>query len=327
MAMQASEKIWFNGELVPWDQATVHVGAHVLHYGSSIFEGIRAYETDDGPAIFCLDPHIDRLFNSARIYRMEIPFTKEQIQQATLDTVQVNGHKACYIRPLAFRGLNNFSLDPRACPVEVVIITIEWGRYLGPEAIEQGVDVGVSSWGRMAPNTFPAAAKIGGQYINSQLIAMEAAERGYTEGIALDANGYVSEGSGENIFVVTNGHILTPPLASSILQGVTRRCVITLAEELGYHVREEQIPRELLYIADEVFFTGTAAEITPVRSIDGIAVGAGRRGPVTERLQTEFFGITGGKIPDRHGWLTPVNSQDHLMGLPVSRAAETISAD
>jgi branched-chain amino acid aminotransferase len=305
--MQASDKIWFNGQLIPWDQATVHVAAHVLHYGSSVFEGIRAYETGSGPAIFCLGPHIDRLFNSAKIYRMEIPYTKEEIEQAIEDTVAANKHKACYIRPLVFRGFDSLSIDPRTCPVEVAILTIEWGRYLGPEAIEQGVDVGVSSWWRMAPNTFPAAAKIGGQYVNSQLIAMEAAEHGYAEGIALDANGFVSEGSGENIFVVSNGHVLTPPLASSILQGVTRRCVITLAEDLGYQVREERLPREVLYTADEVFFTGTAAEITPIRSIDGIAIGAGRRGPVTERLQSEFFGITGGQVPDRYGWLTLVD--------------------
>jgi branched-chain amino acid aminotransferase len=305
--MQASDKIWFNGQLIPWDQATVHVAAHVLHYGSSVFEGIRVYETDSGPAIFCLGPHVDRLFNSAKIYRMEIPYTKEEIEQAIEDTVATNKHKACYIRPLVFRGFDSFSIDPRTCPVEVAILTIEWGRYLGPEAIEQGVDVGVSSWWRMAPNTFPAAAKIGGQYVNSQLITMEAAEHGYAEGIALDANGFVSEGSGENIFVVSNGHVLTPPLASSILQGVTRRCVITLAEDLGYQVREERLPREVLYTADEVFFTGTAAEITPIRSIDGIAIGAGRRGPVTERLQSEFFGITGGQVPDRYGWLTLVD--------------------
>ncbi len=306
MGMKAADKIWYDGHLVPWDQATVHVGAHALHYGSSIFEGIRAYENGKGPAIFCLDAHIERLFNSAKIYRMEIPYSKDEIGQAIVDTVKVNEHQACYIRPLVFRGLGGFSLDPRSCPVQVVILTIEWGRYLGPEAIEQGVDVGVSSWSRMAPNTFPAAAKIGGQYINSQLIAMEASQNGYAEGIALDANGFVSEGSGENVFVVSNGCVLTPPLSSSILQGVTRRCVITLAEELGYKVREEHIPRELLYTANEVFFTGTAAEVTPVRSIDGITVGAGRRGPVTERLQREFFGITGGEIADRHGWLTVV---------------------
>jgi branched-chain amino acid aminotransferase len=307
MTISKTEHVWFNGRLVPWDQAQVHVAAHVLHYGSSVFEGIRAYETDNGPAIFCLGPHVDRLFNSAKVYRMEIPYTKEGIKQAIVDTVTANKHKACYIRPLVFRGFDSFSLDPRKCPVEVAILTIEWGRYLGPEAIEQGVDVGVSSWRRMAPNAFAAAAKIGGQYINSQLIAMEAVEHGYTEGIALDANGFVSEGSGENIFVVSNGNVLTPPLASSILQGVTRRCVITLAEDLGYRVREELIPREVLYMADEVFFTGTAAEITPIRSMDGITIGAGRRGPVTERLQAAFFGITSGRIPDRHGWLTLVS--------------------
>ena len=307
MTINSTEHIWFNGRLILWDQAQVHVAAHALHYGSSIFEGIRTYEAGNGPAIFCLEPHVDRLFNSAKTYRMEIPYTKQEIKQAIVDTVEANKHKACYIRPLVFRGFDNFSLDPRMCPVEVVIITIEWGRYLGPEAIEQGVDVGVCSWRRMAPNTFPAAAKIGGQYINSQLIAMEAKEHGYAEGIALDVNGFVSEGSGENIFVVSNGNILTPPLASSILQGVTRHCVITLAEDLGIQVREELIPREALYIAEEVFFTGTAAEITPIRSIDGIAIGAGRRGPVTERLQAEFFGITGGQIPDRHGWLTPLS--------------------
>ena len=307
MTIQASDKIWFNGRLIPWDRATVHVAAHALHYGSSVFEGIRAYKTGNGPAIFCLDQHVDRLFNSAKIYRMEIPYTKEEIKQAIVDTVKVNEHESCYIRPLVFRGFDSFSLDPRTCPAEVVILTIEWGNYLGPEAIEQGVDVGVSSWRRMAPNTFPAAAKIGGQYINSQLIVMEAVDRGYSEGIALDVNGFVSEGSGENIFVVSNGHVLTPPLASSILQGVTRHCIITLAGDLGHQVREERIPRELLYMADEVFFTGTAAEVTPIRSVDGITVGSGRRGPVTERFQSEFFGITGGQLSDRHGWLTPVS--------------------
>jgi branched-chain amino acid aminotransferase len=306
MTINKTEYIWFDGQLIPWDEAQVHVAAHVLHYGSSVFEGIRAYDTGDGPAIFCLEPHVDRFFNSAKVYRMEIPYAKEDIQQAIVDTVKANQHTSCYIRPLVFRGFDSFSVNPQTCPVQVAVITIEWGRYLGPEAIEQGVDVGVSSWRRMAPDTFPAAAKIGGQYINSQLIAMEAAEHGYTEGIALDISGFVSEGSGENLFLVSDGSILTPPLASSILQGVTRRCVIALAEEMGVQVREELIPRELLYIADEAFFTGTAAEITPIRSVDGIAVGAGHRGPITERLQDAFFGITGGQIPDRHGWLTPV---------------------
>jgi branched-chain amino acid aminotransferase len=279
-----------------------------LHYGSSVFEGIRAYAIGNNPAIFCLVPHMDRLFNSAKIYRMEIPYSKEEIQRAIVDTVSINRHQSCYIRPLIFRGAGSLTVDPRACPVHVVILTFEWGRYLGDEAIEQGVDVGVSSWGRMAPNTFPATAKIGGQYINSQLIIMEAAQHGYVEGIALDASGFVSEGSGENVFVVTNGRILTPPLASSVLLGITRTCILTLAQDLGYEVREERIPRELLYTADEVFFSGTAAEITPVRSVDGIIVGGGQRGPVTERLQGEFFGITEGRIPDRHGWLTVVDS-------------------
>jgi branched-chain amino acid aminotransferase len=306
MAMQASEKVWFDGELVPWDRATVHVASHVLHYGSSVFEGIRAYETDEGPALFCLGPHLDRLYYSAKIYRMPIPFRQEALAVAIQDTVRANGHRSCYVRPLVFRGLDTLGLNPLSCPVHTAIITIEWGRYLGAEAIELGVDVGVSSWGRMAPNTFPAAAKIGGQYINSQLIVMEATRHGYSEGIALDAQGFVSEGSGENIFLVVDGEILTPPLASSVLQGITRRCVMSLARDLGYPVREELIPRELLYIADELFFTGTAAEISPVRSVDGIPVGSGRRGPVTERLQSEFFGITGGTVGDRHGWLTPV---------------------
>lgn len=306
MGVQKSDKIWFDGQLVPWDQATVHVAAHVLHYGSSVFEGIRTYEVSKRPAIFCLDPHIDRLFNSAKVFRMQIPYTQQEIKQAIVDTVVANRHKACYIRPLIFRGLGSLGVNPQNCLVHTVIITMEWGRYLGPEAIEQGVDVGVSSWQRMAPNTLPAAVKLGGQYINSQLVVMEAIRHGYAEGIVLDASGFVSEGSGENIFIINKGNILTPPLASSILQGVTRHCVITLAEELGYHVREERIPRELLYLADEVFFTGTAAEITPIRSIDGISIGSGRRGPITERLQTEFFGITNGQIPDRHGWLTPI---------------------
>jgi len=304
MAMQKAEKIWFDGELVPWDEATVHVSAHVLHYGSSVFEGIRAYATEQGPAVFCLGPHVERLFNSAKIYRMEVPYTREEIDQAILETVRVNGHKSCYIRPLVFRGVGSLGVNPLDCPVQVLILTMEWGTYLGPEAIEQGVDVGVSSWRRMAPGTFPAAAKIGGQYINSQLIVMEAKRHGYVEGIALDANGLVSEGSGENIFAISEGVLTTPPLAASILQGITRKCVIQLAADLGYEVRQEAIPRELLYIADEVFFTGTAAEITPIRSIDGITIGQGRRGPITERLQEEFFALTQGRLPDRHGWLT-----------------------
>ena len=305
MAMKKSENIWFDGELIPWDQATVHVSAHALHYGSSVFEGIRAYPFAQGPAIFCLEEHLDRLWASCKVYRMEIPFSRDQVRQAILDTIRANGHPECYIRPIVFRGWGTFSLDGRSCPTHVSIITVYMGKYLGEGALENGVDVGISSWHRMAPNTLPAAAKIGGQYINSQLIVMEAVERGYTEGIALDVSGYVSEGSGENVFVVRNGRISTPPLSNSILDGITRRCVLTLAAEMGLEVCQEPIPRELLYVADELFFCGTAAEITPVRSVDSIVVGDGKRGPVTARLQEAFFDIVEGRAADRHSWLTP----------------------
>lgn len=306
MAFDKTEFIWLNGELVPWDQATVHVTTHALHYGSSVFEGIRAYEIKDQPHIFCLDAHIKRMFNSCKVYRMDVGYTQEEIKQAIIDTIKANQIKSCYIRPLVFRGSGGFAVNPLPCPVEVSIITIAWGRYLGPEAIEQGVDVGVSSWRRMAPGTFPAVAKIGGQYINSQFIVMEAIDHGYAEGIALDINGFVSEGSGENIFVIRDGVIYTPPLYASILQGITRTCAISLARDLGYVVKEEMLPREMLYMADEIFFTGTAAEITPIRTIDHITIGSGKRGPITERLQTEFFGLLAGEVQDRHGWLTPV---------------------
>lgn len=306
MALDKTEFIWLNGELIPWDQATVHITAHVLHYGSSVFEGIRAYEIKGQPHVFCLDAHVKRLFTSCKVYRMEVGYTQEEIKQAIVDTIKANQIKSCYIRPLVFRGSGGFGVNPRPCPVEVSIITIGWGRYLGPEAIEQGVDVGVSSWRRMAPGTFPAVAKIGGQYINSQFIVMEAAEHGYAEGIALDINGFVSEGSGENLFVVRDGVIYTPPLYASILQGITRTCVMALARDLGYVVKEEMLPREMLYMADEVFFTGTAAEVTPIRSVDHVTVGSGKRGPITERLQSEFFGILAGEVQDRHSWLTPV---------------------
>lgn len=306
MAMQHPDKVWLDGKLVPWDQATVHVASHALHYGSSVFEGIRAYALSEGPAVFCLEAHLDRLWDSCKVVRMEIPFSREEIAQAIVDTIRANGHRSCYIRPIVFRGWGSIAVDPRPCPVHTSIITLEMGQYLGPEALEKGVDVGVSSWRRMAPGTTPAAAKLGGPYINSQFIVMEAVSHGYSEGIALDASGHVSEGSGENIFVVRRGKILTPPLAASILDGITRRCVFTLAAELGLEVREEAIPRELLYMADEVFFCGTAAEITPIRSVDGVVVGAGKRGPITTRLMDAFFDIVSGRVPDRHGWLTPV---------------------
>jgi branched-chain amino acid aminotransferase len=298
--------IWSNGGLIPWDDATVHVSAHVLHYGSSVFEGIRAYATPQGPAVFCLDAHIERMFNSCKVFRMDVPFTRDEIKAAILETVRANGHKACYIRPLVFRGCGALGVEPRKCSVEVIILTMEWGAYLGPEALELGVDVGVSTWRRMAPSTFPAMAKIGGQYVNSQFAKMEAHDRGFAEGIVLDVNGYVSEGSGENLFLVSRGKIYTPPLWASILEGVTRRCVIQLIADHGHALEEQMMAREWLYMADELFFTGTAAEITPVRSVDGVEIGAGRRGPITEELQQAFFAITSGEVEDQHGWLTPV---------------------
>ena len=298
--------IWRNGKLAPWNEARVHVFAHALHYGSSVFEGIRAYATPRGPAVLGLEPHVRRLFDSCKIYRMPIPYSPEEISQAILETIRANELQSCYIRPLVFRGVGVLSLDPRSCPVEVIIGAIAMGQFLGDEALKGGVDVGVSTWQRMAPNTFPAMAKIGGQYVNSQLIAMEAHDRGFTEGIALNVSGYVSEGSGENLFLVKDNVLYTPPLVASILAGITRTFVIQLARDLGYKVREETIAREMLYLADELFFTGTAAEITPIRSVDGIQVGQGERGPATARLQEQFFGIVKGEIDDQFAWMTPV---------------------
>lgn len=299
-----AEWIWKNGEFVKWEDATVHVTAHALHYGSSVFEGVRAYSTPQGPAVFRLEPHTRRLFNSAKIARMEMPFTPEQINEAILETIRRNGHDSCYIRPLAFRGVNRLGVEGRQNPTEVVIITMEWGRYLGPEAIEQGVDVQISSWRRIAPDTFASLAKIGGQYVNSQFITMEAHDNGFNEGLALDYSGNVSEGAGENIFVILDGVVYTPGIGSSILLGITRDTVLTLLNDLGYPVRYETLSRDMLYIADEIFLTGTAAEITPVRSVDRIQIGAGKRGPITKAVQDEFFALTAGEKPDRHGWLT-----------------------
>jgi len=306
MAIKQSQYIWFEGQFVPWGEAKVHVLSHAMHYGASVFEGIRCYETATGPAIFRLPEHVARMFRSCKIYRMEIPYTQEQVSQAIIDTVAVNKLRSCYIRPLVYRGYEQLGVEPRTCPVQLAIAAWEWGAYLGADALEQGVDVGVSSWRRMAPDTTPAGAKVGGHYTNSQLIHMEAAEHGYAEGIALDVYGYVSEGSGENIFPVQDGVLYTPPLGTSVLGGITRDCVIKLAKEMGYEVREVLVAREQLYTADELFFSGTAAEVSPIRSVDHIVVGAGRRGPITAKLQEAFFKIATGQVPDRFGWLTPV---------------------
>jgi len=305
-----AEWIWKNGEFVKWEDATVHVTTHALHYGSSVFEGVRAYATSEGPAVFRMQPHTKRLFNSAKIARIEMPYSEDQINEAILETVRRNGHESCYIRPLVFRGSGVLGVEGRKNPTDVVIFTLDWGRYLGAEAIEQGVDVQVSTWRRLAPDTAASLAKIGGQYTNSQFISMEAHDNGMNEGIALDYNGTVSEGAGENIFVVYNGTVFTPAFGSSILMGITRDSIVTLLKDLGYTVVKEPIPRDLLYIADEIFFTGTAAEVTPIRTVDRIQVGSGSRGPITKAVQDEFFAITSGKKADRYGWLTYVKQSE-----------------
>ncbi len=306
MAFTPSKLIWMNGKLVPWDEARIHVLSHVVHYGSSVFEGIRCYDTKRGPAVFRLREHVRRLFDSAKIYRMPLPFSVDQVVAACLETVKANGFRACYIRPVAFRGYGDVGVNPLGCPVDVVVAAWGWGAYLGTEALERGVDVQVSSWTRLAPNTLPAMAKAGANYANSQLIKMEALANGFSEGIALDSHGYVSEGSGENLFLVRDGRIVTPPLGASILPGITRASVIVLARELGLEVAEQRIPREALYVADEIFFTGTAAEITPVRSVDRVEVGPGRPGPITKKIDAAFRAILSGDVTDRHGWLEPL---------------------
>jgi branched-chain amino acid aminotransferase len=307
MAFDNGPFIWFDGRLVRWEEATVHVTAHVLHYGSSAFEGIRCYETVNGSAIFRLEPHVKRLLNSCKIGRIDVPFSQEEITQAILDTVSHNGQPSCYIRPLIFRGSEVLGVDGRKCPTQVAIITWNWGKYLGADAIDAGVDVCVSSWRRMAPDTSASLAKIGGQYVNSQFAKMEAVELGFSEAIVLDINGNVSEGSGENIFLMSDGVIYTTPIGSSILSGITRDSAVTIARDLGYEVREQTISRDMLYIADEIFFTGTAAEVSPIRSVDRIPIGTGSRGPITKAIQERFFGITNGQQPDKHNWLTPVS--------------------
>ena len=299
-------KIWMDGELVDWAKANIHIMSHVVHYGSGVFEGIRCYDTPDGPKVFRLKEHIKRLFESSKIYRMDIPFSPEEIEQAVLDTIKVNNLRSCYIRPLVFRGLGSMGVSPLNCPVNCAIAVWSWGTYLGDEAMEKGVSVKISSWHRAAPNTFPALAKACGNYLNSQLVKMEALQDGYDEGIALDSSGLVSEGSGENIFVVRGGVVYTPMSASSILPGITRHCVFTLARELDIRIERQGIPREALYIADEVFFSGTAAEITPVTKVDQIVVADGKRGDITTQIQRAFFDIVEGKVEDRHDWFTPV---------------------
>jgi branched-chain amino acid aminotransferase len=311
MPIKPSQYIWFNGKLVPWEKATVHVLSHALHYGSSVFEGIRAYETHKGVQIFRLKEHTHRFFDSAKIYRMEIPFSEEQINDACRTIVAANGlARGAYIRPLALRGYGELGVTPKTePPVEVAIAAYEWGAYLGAESLENGVDVCVSSWQRVAPNTIPAIAKAGGNYLSSLLIGLEAKRLGFDEGIGLSPQGLVSEGAGENLFLVKDGVIHTPTLAHSILGGITRDTVIRLARERGLDVREGAIPRELLYLADELFFTGTAVEITPIRSVDRLPVGQGKRGPITESLQNAFFGLFKGRTPDKWGWLDPVDMQ------------------
>jgi branched-chain amino acid aminotransferase len=309
MPIAATQYIWFNGKLVPWEKATVHVLSHALHYGSSVFEGVRAYATPKGVAIFRLSEHTRRLFDSAKIYRITIPFSPEQVNAAQREVIAVNGlTNGAYLRPVAFRGYGEIGVAPKIePPVDVAIAAWEWGKYLGAEAEAAGVDVCVSSWQRMAPNTLPAMAKAAGNYLSSQLISLEAKRLGFAEGIGLAVDGTVSEGAGENLFVIRDGIIYTPGFAHAGLSGITRDSVIRLARDLGHEVREAAIPREMLYVADELFFTGTAAEVTPIRSVDHITVGAGRRGPITEKLQKAFFGLFTGATPDKYGWLEPVD--------------------
>ena len=311
-----TKHIWHNGRFIKWEEATIHVLSHVVSYGSSVFEGLRCYSTPGGPAVFRLREHVRRMVDSARIYRMEIPYSAETLSEAMLELVRVNQMDACYIRPITLRGYGEIGVNGMKNPIDVYLACWSWGKYLGEEALAEGVDVCVSSWNRLAANTLPTLAKAGANYMNSQLMKMEALINGYSEGIALDTNGYVSEGSGENIFVVRDGKIHTPPLGASVLPGITRDTILKLAERLRIPLVETIIPREMLYIADEVFFSGTAAEITPIRSVDRIQIGSGRRGPIAEALQKEFFGVINGSHPDEHGWLTPVHA-----GQPASLRA------
>ena len=299
-----ANKIWFDGNMVDWKDANIHVLSHVVHYGTSVFEGIRAYKNENGVAVFRLKEHVQRLFDSAKIYKIDIPYTQEEIEEAILETVRVNDLDGCYIRPIVFRGYGELGVNPLNCPVNVVIAAWEWGSYLGEEGMANGVDIGVSSWRKPAPDTFPALAKCGANYMNSQLAKLEAIDNGYDEAIMLDYEGHVSEGSGENIFLAEGEKLFTPAMSSSNLKGITRDSIMTIARDLGYEVVEEVISRERLYSANEVFFTGTAAEVTPIRSIDHRQIGAGKRGPIAEKIQTAFFDIVEAKTEDKYNWLS-----------------------
>lgn len=306
MKLTPQPKIWFNGDLVDWDKAQVHVLSHALHYASSVFEGIRAYATPRGAAVFCLGEHVERLFHSCRIVRLPLTWTPAQIANGIRDTIRANRQEACYIRPLVYRGYGALGVWPDECPVDVAIASFPWVRPGEEQLLANGLAVGVSSWRRMAPDTLPAMAKCAGNYVNSALAVGEAKDRGFQEAVVLDVDGFVSEGSGQNIFLVHKGAVTTPAVGSSILAGITRSCVIQLCRDLGIAVTEQRIPREMLYTADEAFFTGTVAEVMPIRSVDGLVVGSGARGPVTQRLQERFFAVARGRAEDRHGWLTPV---------------------
>lgn len=314
--MKISSKVWKNGEFINWDDARIHVMSHVVNYGSSVFEGIRCYETSQGSAVFRLPEHMQRLVNSAKIYRMDSQFTRDQFCDATIELIKQSGLESCYIRPIIFRGLNEekpaFGVNPFPNPIDSYVAAWQWGKYLGEGALDAGIDVCVSSWTRITSNSLPAMAKAGANYMNSQLIKMEALLGGFSEGIALDDRGYVSEGSGENIFIVNGGKLVTPPLGASILPGITRDSVIQIAREMGIEIVETNVQRAALYLADELFFTGTAAEITPIRSVDRITVGAGKCGPITQKLQEEFFKIIDATRPAPFGaeWLTFVNATD-----------------
>ena len=306
---EGGKLIWFNGKLVPWDEAQVHVLSHALHYGSSVFEGIRVYKTPDGPKVFRLTDHIQRLYDSAKIYRMPIPYERDELIAVCKELIVANKlMNGAYVRPIALRGYGEIGVCPKeGHPVDVAIAAWEWGAYLGADGLEKGVDVCVSSWQRVAPNTVPALAKAGGNYLSSQLISAEAKQRGFAEGIALSTDGTVSEGAGENLFLIRDGEIVTPPSTSSILTGITRDSIMKLASRFGFTVKEKSIPREALYLADELFFTGTAAEITPIRSVDRIEIGSGARGPITEKLQAAFFGLFSGDTEDSDGWLESID--------------------